>query len=257
MFDEELRKLFHPGESPYMSMYIAGLKGIPLDDVANYLRSIGTYIRDKDVKQWHNGYRKNNSKPTPSLNPFYTTVQQQDDNFHKTRLKDFPQYPSSWKPLAKRFFPCNENNTPMVRWGWKQDNAPALMTYSQAKEMSPCGWIGQNMLYQKFIVLDIDGVGHGEIDYSTIAFGELFKNKTLTFEDPNKKGSFHLYFYTDRIIPVKHFNHAKIDLMGNAVNAAVYFKNKQSNNIPIAELTEDIWSAIMAYQINRKELRYA
>ena len=57
---------------------------------------------------------------------------------------------------------------------------------------------------------------------------------------------------TDRLVPVKHFPHAKLDLMGNAVNAAVYFKNKVSNGIPAAELTPQIWDAMQRYQVSRK-----
>jgi phage repressor protein C with HTH and peptisase S24 domain len=32
--------------------------------------------------------------------------------------------------------------------------------------------------------------------------------------------------------------------MGNAVNAAVYFKNKVGNGIPMMKLNEDVWNAI-------------
>lgn len=108
------------------------------------------------------------------------------------------------------------------------------------------------MLYQNFIVMDIDGVGHGIKDEQVITFGSQFREMTMTLEDPMKQGSFHLYFMTNRLVPVKHFPHAKLDLMGNAVNAAVYFKNKVSNGIPAAELTPQIWDAMQRYQVSRK-----
>ena len=140
----------------------------------------------------------------------------------------------------------------MQKWGWSKDYTPELYTRADARALSPCGWVGQNMLYQRFIVMDIDGRGHGADDLEVIAFGELFKDETFTMEDPMKPGSFHLYFKTDRLIPVRHFPWAKLDLMGNAVNAAVYFKNKQWNGVPMAQLTEEIWQMMMAYQRGRK-----
>ena len=141
----------------------------------------------------------------------------------------------------------------MLQWGWKHDFTPNLMTRSDAEVLSPVRWVGQNMLYQTFIVMDIDGVGHGCVDEPVIQFGKLFKDRTLCYEDPKKQGSFHLYFKTDRLVPVRHFPHAKLDLMGNAVNAAVYFKNKKGNGLPMLELNENIWNAMMAYQSKRKE----
>lgn len=151
----------------------------------------------------------------------------------------------------------------MCQWGWKPADPvtgqqlfdPNLMLMADAKALSPVGWIGQNLLYQPFIVMDIDGVGHGGVDDAVIQFGKLFKDSTLSYEDPSKPGSFHLYFKTDRLVPIKHFPHAKLDLMGNAANAAVYFKNKVGNGVPMAELTSQVWNAMMRYQIARRETR--
>ena len=42
-------------------------------------------------------------------------------------------------------------------------------------------------------------------------------------------------------------------MMGNAVNAAVYFKNKVSNNVPAIPFTEEIWNMTMNYQEQRRE----
>ena len=85
-----------------------------------------------------------------------------------------------------------------------------------------------------------------------IEFGNMFKNDTFTMEDPAKPGSFHLYFSTDRLFPVKHFPWAKLDFMGNAVNAAVYLKDKKWNGLPMMEFDENVWAVMMDYQINRK-----
>ena len=144
----------------------------------------------------------------------------------------------------------------MQKWGWTKDFSPELYTRIDAKALSPCGWVGQNMLYQRFIVMDIDGRGHGADDLQVIAFGSQFRDRTFTVEDPAKPGSFHLYFETDRLIPVRHFPWAKLDLMGNAVNAAVYFKNKVGNGIPMMKLDERVWDAMMEYQKRRKEEQY-
>lgn len=140
----------------------------------------------------------------------------------------------------------------MIQWGWKPNFEPNLMLRKDAEAISPVHWVGQNMLYQNFIVMDIDGVGHGTRDEAVITFGSMFREMTMTLEDPAKPGSFHLYFMTDRLIPVKHFPHAKLDLMGNAVNAAVYFKNKVSNGMSPAMLTSQVWDAMQRYQVSRK-----
>ena len=102
------------------------------------------------------------------------------------------------------------------------------------------------------VIFDIDGVGHGTVDEQVIKFGDQFRDQNMVVEDPKKVGSFHIYFRTNRLIPVKHFPKAKLDLMGNAVNAAVYFKNKVWNEIEPAELTPEIWNKMQLYQIERK-----
>lgn len=253
-YDEQLSKLFYPGESPYMNMYIAGIKGIPLEIVGAYLQKIRVAIRQKDIDQWKAGfYRSKEAKDYRKLNPASILPDYRPTPPVETlKLSDFQMFPDEWKGIEKRFFPCTPDNRPMRKWGWKDGFIPELYDMQTARSLSPCGWVGQNMLYQRFVVLDIDGAGHGCIDEDVIRFGSLFKSMTLTLEDPNKPGSFHLYFETDRLIPVKHFPHAKIDFMGNAVNAAVYFKNKVPNGKPMAKLTEGIWSTIIAYQSKRK-----
>lgn len=256
MNEDKLDRLFFPGESPYLAMFQAGVLAIPLEDVLNKLASVGIQPREKDIANWANGYYRGHVQTRIESNPLNPKLIRIFDDFETKKLSEYPQYPIQWTPPSKRFIPCNQEGKPMVAWGYKENFTPQLYTREEALEISPCNWIGQNMLYQRFIVVDIDGTGHGVTDESTIRFGEYFKQYTLTFEDPNKPGSFHLYFHTDRIVPVKHFPHAKIDMMGNAVNAAVYFKNKQPNGKQMAELTDEIFEAIKAYQKKRKELRY-
>lgn len=249
-----LDNMFHPNESPYFAMYSAGKTGIPLDKVMDKLARIGVPVRAKDIENWQRGVYEGKAIIDPTFVVPKKSVTQTGVEFDDSKLSDFPLLPQSWKPLKRRFFPCTQDNRPMLKWGWTSEYTPNLMSKSEAKASSPCGWVGQNMLYQRFIVMDIDGRGHGEDDLYAIAFGNLFKNSTFCMEDPTKPGSFHLYFSTDRLIPVRHFPYAKLDLMGNAVNAAVYLKNKKSNGKPMMQLTEKVWHMLQSYQKYRKEL---
>lgn len=260
MPSKQLNEIFHAGESPYFAMFSAGQQGYSLQDATNYASSLGIPIRQKDVRSWEDGRferemflaNKNRNGLNPFNAPTNTSMARRNmDQFPK--WEDLSEFPEDWKGTDKRFFPCSEENRPLIKWGWSDSFCPKLLPYTDAKVLSPCKWVGQNMLYQPFIVLDIDGVGHGCVDEAVIQFGNLFKDKTLTYEDPAKLGSFHLYFKTRKLIPVKHFPWAKLDLMGNSVNAAVYFKNKQPNGLPMAELTPEIWRAIDTYQSKRKE----
>lgn len=253
IWNDQLMELFAPNQSPYFNMFKAGFRGIPIENVVARLTQIGIPVRSKDIQAWQDGYFKYQMKQDPSFTPPVRQITETGVVFEEAKLSDFPMFPQSWQGTERRFFPCTNDNRPMQKWGWSKDFTPQLYDYASAKALSPCGWVGQNMLYQRFIVLDIDGRGHGDDDLQVIQFGEQFKQMTMCMEDPAKLGSFHLYFSTDRLIPVKHFPYAKLDLMGNAVNAAVYLKNKVSNGLPMAQLTEDIWQAVMAYQKGRKE----
>ena len=258
---ESLDEILPYGQSPYFGMFRAGRLGYTIEEVTSHCTAHGIPLRAKDIQSWQDGAFKNQvsqasfeqrlaerrGTPGSRINPngrvapinavlpsLHMACQ---PSFDSARLSDFPRLPDGWRGCERRFFPCTQDNRPMMPWGWKQGFEPNLMLRADAEAISPVHWVGQNMLYQNFVVFDIDGVGHGIVDERVIAFGTQFRNMTLTLEDPAKPGSFHLYFMTDRLIPVKHFPKAKLDLMGNAVNAAVYFKNKVSNGIPAAELT--------------------
>lgn len=248
-----LDRLFN-GNSPYFDMFIAGLHGIDVEECIDKCQRNGIAIRSKDIENYENG------KFQRWMNDgLATQVRKQTRSeiitgivFEDSKLDDYPKLPVGWKGIERRFFPCTQDNRPMQKWGWADDFTPQLYSYTDAKVLSPVGWVGQNMLYQDFIVFDIDGVGHGMTDELVIDFGNTFKNITMTMEDPNKPGSFHLYFRTDRLIPVRHFPYAKLDLMGNSVNAAVYLKNKKWNNIPMRMLDQNIWDMLQAYLESRK-----
>lgn len=273
---ESLDEILPAGQSPYFGMFRAGRLGYTIEEVTSHCTMKGIPLRAKDIQSWQDGAFKNQvsqaifeqrlaeNRRTPGsrINPTNKVGQMpvnlpslrlaSQPSFDTVRLTDLPLLPKGWKGCERRFFPCTADNRPMMQWGWRPGFEPNLMLRVDAAAISPVHWVGQNMLYQNFIVMDIDGVGHGVRDEQVIAFGSQFREMTMTLEDPMKQGSFHLYFMTDRLIPVKHFPHAKLDLMGNAVNAAVYFKNKVSNGIPAAELTPQIWDAMQRYQVSRK-----
>jgi len=274
---ESLDEILPYGQSPYFGMFRAGRLGYTIEEVTAHCTVSGIPLRAKDIQSWQDGAFKNQvsqaifeqrladrrRQPGSRINPVNKVGNVVPDNlpsfrlagqpaFDTMRLEDFPLLPKGWRGCERRFFPCTPDNRPMMQWGWRPGFEPNLMLRCDAEALSPVRWVGQNMLYQSFIVLDIDGVGHGTKDQGVIDFGNRFRDMTMTLEDPRKPGSFHLYFMTDRLIPVKHFPKAKLDLMGNAVNAAVYFKNKVSNGIPAAKLTSDIWDAMQLYQVSRK-----
>lgn len=257
---EPLDELFKPNESPYFAMMRAGIQGYELEVVTRYLDSIGVPVRDKDIRNWQAGHYRSHLRES-ILNPLPpggtigggSTIK--GKQFEDSNFEDLDTLPDGWCGTPNRWFPCGMDGMPMQKWGWSKDYEPTLYDYSTAKAASPRGWVGQNMLYQDFIVLDIDGVGHGITDEGVIRFGEKYKNKTLCYENPLKQGSFHLYFCTDRLVPVKHFPYAKLDLMGNMRNAAVYLKDKQPNGKPMLMLDEEIWESIKSYVKFRKETR--
>ena len=241
------------GGSPYYGMYHCGYYGVPFEDCVAKCQRNGILIRKKDVQSYQDGQFKRGINTLPAEQVAKVREQLIGKPFDTMKLCDFPKMPIGWKGTNRRFFPCTPENKPMQKWGWSKEYSPELYIKADAKALSPCGWVGQNLLYQKFIVMDIDGRGHGCDDQQVIDFGNMFRDDTFTMEDPAKPGSFHLYFETDRLIPVRHFPWAKLDLMGNAVNAAVYLKNKQSNGLPMMKLTEEIWQIMIEYQKERKD----
>lgn len=251
MQQRKLDGMFNSG-SPYFDMFKAGMNNIPLEECIAKCQRNGIAIRQKDLRSYDDGLFKQRMASLDEATKAKIAETYFGKPIEAMRLEDFPLLPAGWKGTEKRFFPCTQDNKPMQKWGWTKDFTPELYYRPDAKALSPCGWVGQNMLYQRFIVMDIDGRGHGPDDLEVIEFGSQFKDTTFTVEDPMKPGSFHLYFETDRLIPVKHFPWAKLDFMGNAVNAAVYFKNKIGNGLPMRKLDDSIWQAMMDYQKERK-----
>lgn len=250
------RSLFAPGESPYFAMFRCGCMGVPIEECTTLCSKAGIPLREKDIQAWKDGnWNLQVSRPASVLNPLmkpgYETVVPVLDS----ELEDFDKWPNGWSGTSRRWFPCNESNMPMQKWGYSEGFTPTLFEHDVAQSLSPTRWVGQNLYAQPFIVIDIDGVGHGQRDEQVIEFGNRWRDKTETWEDPNKIGSFHLYFATDRRIPISHFPYAKLDLIGNQKNAAVYLKNKQSNGRPRRQLCSSVWADLKSYLKMRREQR--
>ena len=242
------------GGSPYYGFFHCGYYGVPLEDCIAKCGRNGIAVRAKDIRSYNDGvFKRGVGMVMRGGQLVDVRTIEPSIPFESVKLEDYPKFPVGWTGTERRFFPCTSDNRPMQKWGWTRSFTPELYTRADAKALSPCGWVGQNMLYQKFVVFDIDGRGHGVDDEKVIAFGTQFRDRTFTMEDPAKPGSFHLYFATERIIPVRHFPWAKLDLMGNAVNAAVYLKNKRSNGLPLLELDEEIWQKLIQYVTERNE----
>lgn len=254
----DVRGLFIPNTSPYFSMFRAGCLDIPYKDCIRECERLGIPLRTKDKQAWDDGQWKWKMKNQSSiLNPVVRPPTSSTKIIsHDMKLEEFDVWPQGWSGTPRRWFPADESGSmPLIRWGYKDGFVPELYDRDTAIAIAPNGMVGQNLYAQPFIVIDIDGVGHGEEDPQVIEFGRQFSSYTETWENPEKKGSFHLYFATDRRIPIAHYNYAKLDLMGNATNAAVYTKRKKSNGIPRAPLTEEVWSLLKAYlNTRRKEI---
>lgn len=247
---------FQPGASAYFAMFRAGINDVPLEEAVQYCTDNGILIREKDIRSWQDGKSKRDFKEyrdKGGINIPMLPVSAIQVAKHDMKLDEFPMYEEGYVAPEKKWFPCTADNKPMQRWGYKDDYTPTLYTRETAEALAPTKFVGQNMLGQRYVVIDIDGVGHGTRDEQVIAFGNKYKDKTEVWEDPNKVGSFHLYFWTSRKLPVIHSHVGKLDFMGNNVNAAVYTKNKQPNGIRRAFLTEEIWEDLKAYMQARHE----
>lgn len=254
--DLDWKMLFAPNESIYSAMFSAGVMGVKLEDCLARLEQIGCPPpREKDIQQWKNGHwhwqiKNQQCILNPILKPPRNHIQ-----VSSARLTDFDTWPDGWSGTDRRWFPCKEDGMPAQKWGYADDYTPDLYAKAEALALAPTGLVGQNMYAQPFIVIDIDGQGHGHHDQETINFGNLFQGMTEIWTSPDKPGSFHIYLSTPYQIPIAHFGWAKIDLMGNQKNAAVYMKNKVSNGIQRAMLTEDMWKALQDYSNMRKARR--
>ena len=254
------KHLFAPGESPYRAMFRAGNLGVPIDQVTSHCYKLGIPLREKDIRAWEEGNWKSQMRKSGNIfNPIRPdsslTTNRNYVSIAHSKLSDYDSWPDGWTGTDQRWFPCSQDNRPLQKWGYSDEYTPQLYDRDTAIALSPVGWVGQNMYAQPFVVFDIDGEGHGQTDEQVIEFGTQFANLTETWRNEAKPGSFHLYFATPHRIPIGHFPYAKLDLMGNDTNAAVYTKNKVPNGLPRITLTEEIWDCMQQYVQARKKQR--
>lgn len=247
-----------PQGSIYLWMYRQGLKGVPLDDILTACQRCGKQVRKKDVDNYNNGLRNHRDLAYSPLEFRYVPSEKE---YFKLNYSDYPiMYEMS--DVDKRWVPCSKENKPMIKWG------QGCMSRSLAESTRGCEYLAENLLGTNMIVIDCDGDHDNNLDLETIEFLWQFSSITNVLRKPkdcvdygctiteflDRPASFHLTFTVDRIIPTMHFPSAHIDIIGNKKNSLRYFKNKRSNLIPMAPMTDSIWSMIQGYIHSREAM---
>lgn len=271
---EETLRIDVPSGSIYFKMYEWGLRHIPWSDVQSALLSAGKEIRDKDIRNYTNGwqnaviYDNMRSEGMPDVFATAAHTESRYDKFRRLKWCDYPDYPYLELPdeIIARWVPCNAENKPMIPW------SKGCKTKVDALSFPGQVYLGENMKGCKTIVLDCDGDHDKELDLDTIKFMLGFKDVTHMLSKPKLikeyegyedtgleyPASFHLTFTVDKLIPTMHFPWANIDIVGNAGNSLRYWKNKKWNGLEPAPMTDEIWEFLKGYIKMRKDReRYA
>lgn len=250
-----------PQESIYLWMYSAGLYAVPEQELFSLLIQAGKEVRQKDIDNYHRGLsnsyqasayhdeRRYDSRAGWRINQG-KTVSFCELNLNRfERSDDLHDYEARWVP-------CNHENKPMVQW------SQTLMTREEASNYPGAYYLAETLVDTPFIVLDIDGDHGGRLHLDLInAFKDLIPKTHCLFKqkfvgqcaqvtDPSLASaptSFHLMFYTDRVIPTKHFINACVDLLGNKKNQLRYRKTKVWNGVYPAKLDAETWRYAMDY----------
>ena len=249
-----------PNASVYFDMYRWGLKRVDLSKIEDACKTVGKFLRKKDVENYWRGYYK--SAPESERNIFKLSGREHVDKLDMP-LDSWSIHPYINQPeIEDRWVPCNRDNKPMVRWGQE------TMSLSDAEAWPGGTYVAENLRYTRFIVIDCDG-DHDEnrLDFETV--GHLWKYQEMThtmvkpkfvweypgYEDTRLEvpASFHLTFVTDRVIPTIHVPEAHVDILGNQNNQLRYLKRKLWNHRYPMMLTEEIWDDIRTYCKQRKE----
>lgn len=256
-----------PEGSVYFWCYRQGLKHVPLKDVMRAVAAKGKALREKDVRNYWNGWQRSDLySERPML--FRIDSSEIAKARMSMRYSDFPMHPyarAGIPDVEQRWVPCNESNKPIIKWG------EGCMTYADAWSMRGCRYMAENLKGTRKIVIDVDGDhGYGEtgtVDLETLVRFYPLMSQTECMAKPTRLGdligaagywedypvSFHLAFEVDRVVPTMHFPYAHIDIVGNKENSLRYIKNKRSNGLPPMRMTNDLWSWIMDYLRERKE----
>ena len=254
-----------PNGSIYRWMYVQGLRGVNIQDVVNLCKMYNREIRDKDIENFYNGHYKHNlySSNMGEDSPWVVSSMAVpvSVDFTDMKLDEFPENPFIECPEpSERWVPCDRNNKPMIRW------SKSMMSLQDAKSWPGSLWVGENLKGTQRIVIDCDGDHTSQLDYEAIAFFQKYAKLTHCLSKPktiaeyegkhpypmwDMPASFHLTFWTDRIIPTKHFKN--VDIIGNKENSLRYCKNKQWNGVDATNLDPEIWDDIMSFLRNRQQ----
>jgi hypothetical protein len=151
-------------------------------------------------------------------------------------VKDLPM--NVYEQTENRFFPCNDSNKPIVKWGKECFSLPVVRACKFTK------YIGENLKHTNTVILDIDGDHDKEnINWNVINYFNNYKKKTQYAQ--SRDTSYHLVFRTDRLIPTYHLPF--LDILGNANNQARYYKDKVVYGTKLIEFTQEIVDDIKEY----------
>lgn len=241
--------LIMPEGSIYLAMYTWGLKNVDINEIEQACAIAGKPIRQKDYQNYYNGLYKHWIL-NPNSDPFIIVTQKPPkDTYENMTLSDYPENPLLSLPLTdRRWVPCDKNNKPLVKWSRE------MFSYIDAWSHIGCVYVGENLRGGQHIVIDCDGDHDpNNIDYDLLEFMWPYSEQTHTLSKPQPEGSdfiptsFHLTFWTDRVIPTFHFPQVHIDICGNKNNQLRYWKNKVWNQKEPANLTSEIWENIKQY----------
>ena len=237
-----------PNESIYLDMYRWGLKQIPIEDIERECSRVGKEIRKKDYQNYYNGFNKSrmSSDPKSVLKIIQETKGVLDKPLYDFKVNKFEQ------PRA-RWVPCNEHGKPLIKWTQQELYQPEDVIY-----YPDSFYYAENLKHCHVIVLDIDADHGNQVDEDTLRFFNRYMNKTHCLYKESYDGvpkSYHLTFYTDRIIPTVHCSWAHVDILGNEGNQLRYRKNKARNGLEPMYLTPELWDEIRTYLKGRKVVK--
>lgn len=231
------------GVSIYMDMFTAGTRLIPLDSILRVCEQEGITVRRKDVTNYWNGVRRTQSVDLLAI-PEYHEPRSIDTH----TWDDYPKLPDGWLENPVRYFPTDTQPSkpyPGFKWGSK------VVSRRLAEQLSPIGMVGENLIAQPYICLDIDGDHDKDnIDLELLSYFAPWKKLTESWE--SRPESFHLIFGVDRVVPTMHFPKAHLDILGNARNQARYLKDKTPSGVRIP-MDHKMWEQVKGWVASRSK----